>query len=71
MTFPTLQSAIGPPVFLIFASVCIMLTVLLKMYLPETRGKDTTDVAALVAKGFRSKPIVPHANGRMEHLNGF
>ncbi|CAO1426271.1 unnamed protein product, partial [Diamesa tonsa] len=57
MTFPTLQSAIGPPVFLIFASVCIMLTVLLKMYLPETRGKDTTDVAALVAKGFRSKPI--------------
>lgn len=71
MTFPTLQNAIGPSVFLIFASVCIMLTVLLKMYLPETRGKDTTDVAALVAKGFRSKPVVHRANSRIEHLNGF
>lgn len=71
MTFPTLQKAMGASVFLIFASVCILLTVLIKMYLPETRGKDSTDVAALVAKGFRSKPIVPQANGRMEHMNGF
>lgn len=47
----------GASVFLVFAVVCVLLTGLLKMYMPETRGKDTADVARCVADGFRSRPL--------------
>lgn len=57
MTFPTLQMAMGASVFLIFATVCLSLTIFLKFYMPETRGKDTSVVARLVADGFKSRPL--------------
>ncbi|XP_052893371.1 solute carrier family 2, facilitated glucose transporter member 3-like isoform X1 [Anopheles moucheti] len=55
MAFPTLQSVWGAFVFLPFSITCVLLTVLVKFYLPETRGKEVTDVAQKVAQGFRSK----------------
>lgn len=82
MTFPSLQAAIGPYVFLIFA-VCILILVQFneyvvlsvvvsqratfcsqrnvkivyyRTYLPETRGRSTTDIAAAMTQGFKSKP---------------
>uniref|UniRef100_A0A182LW89 Major facilitator superfamily (MFS) profile domain-containing protein n=1 Tax=Anopheles culicifacies TaxID=139723 RepID=A0A182LW89_9DIPT len=57
MAFPTLQSVWGAFVFLPFSITCVLLTVLVKLYLPETRGKEVTDVAQKVAQGFRSKVI--------------
>jgi len=67
MTFPTLQKAMGASVFLIFASVCILLAVLLKIYMPETRGKDTTEISQKVADGFRSRPL----ENKGTPINGF
>ncbi|XP_035792659.1 solute carrier family 2, facilitated glucose transporter member 3-like isoform X1 [Anopheles albimanus] len=59
MLFTTLQNAWGAFVFLPFTCTCIALTLLLKFYLPETRGKHISQIAPLVASGFRSKPLVP------------
>lgn len=56
MSFPPLQKSWGAFVFLPFSVVCFCLAVLLKFYLPETRGKDTSDIVPLVSNGFRSKP---------------
>uniref|UniRef100_A0A4Y0BRH8 Major facilitator superfamily (MFS) profile domain-containing protein n=1 Tax=Anopheles funestus TaxID=62324 RepID=A0A4Y0BRH8_ANOFN len=58
MLFTTLQSAWGAFVFLPFAFTCVALTVLLKIYLPETRGKHISQIVPLVAKGFSSKPLL-------------
>ena len=55
MGFPSLQNAWGAFVFLPFSITCVLLFVLTKFYLPETRGRDPTEVAPLVSKGFRSK----------------
>ncbi|XP_058457766.1 solute carrier family 2, facilitated glucose transporter member 1 isoform X2 [Malaya genurostris] len=59
MLFLTLQKAWGAFVFLPFAVTCVLLTILLKIYLPETRGRHVSSIVPLVAKGFRSKPLVP------------
>lgn len=55
MTFLLMQSAIGPFVFLPFAIVCFFMVALLHRYLPETRGKQASDVAPLIAHGFSSR----------------
>lgn len=55
MTFLPIQSAIGAYVFLPYAIVCFLLVALLYRYLPETRGKQASDVAPLIARGFRSR----------------
>ncbi|KAH8340116.1 hypothetical protein KR067_009858, partial [Drosophila pandora] len=55
MAFPTLQNAWGALVFLPFSITCLFLYVLTKYYMPETRGKNPSDVAPLVANGFRSR----------------
>jgi MFS transporter, SP family, solute carrier family 2 (facilitated glucose transporter), member 3 len=57
MTFPIVEKAIGASVFLIFAFVCLLLAILLKFYMPETRGKDISEIAKIVADGFRSHPL--------------
>lgn len=67
MTFPILQKSLGASVFVIFAIVCILLAILLKFYMPETRGKDTSEIAELVAFGFKSRPL----ETKTENLNGF
>ncbi|XP_054739317.1 solute carrier family 2, facilitated glucose transporter member 3 [Anastrepha obliqua] len=55
MAFPSLQNAWGAFVFMPFSVTCLLLFLLTKFYLPETRGRDPSEVAPLVAKGFRSK----------------
>lgn len=57
MTFPSLQKTMGASVFLIFAIVCILLAILLKFFLPETRGKDTSEISEKIADGFNSRPL--------------
>lgn len=59
LLFPTFQVWWGAWVFLPFAVTCLLLTVLLKVYLPETRGKNPSETAPLVAQGFASRPNVP------------
>lgn len=56
-TFPTLQKAMGASVFIIFAGVCFILAAFLRFYMPETRGKNISDIAALVSDGLRSQPL--------------
>lgn len=58
MAFPSLQSAWGAFVFLPFAVVCFALVALLKFYLPETRGRNSSEVVPLVRNGFRSRPLL-------------
>ncbi|XP_034102529.1 solute carrier family 2, facilitated glucose transporter member 3 isoform X1 [Drosophila albomicans] len=55
MAFPTLQNAWGALVFLPFSINCLLLFLLTRRYLPETRGRDPSEVAPLVADGFKSK----------------
>ncbi|XP_055921401.1 solute carrier family 2, facilitated glucose transporter member 1 isoform X2 [Eupeodes corollae] len=55
MAFPTLQNAWGAFVFIPFSITCIVLFLLTRFYLPETRGRDPSEVAPLISKGFRSK----------------
>lgn len=57
LTFPSLQKALGSMVFIIFAIVCFLLATFLKFYMPETRGKNISDVAAIVSDGLRSQPL--------------
>lgn len=57
MAFPSLQEAWNAYVFIPFAVVCFALATLLKFYLPETRGRDASDIAPLVADGFKSRPL--------------
>ncbi|XP_059614809.1 solute carrier family 2, facilitated glucose transporter member 1 isoform X2 [Phlebotomus argentipes] len=57
ISFPILQTLWGAWVFLPFVVTCILLIALIYVYLPETRGKQASDVALLVAKGFKSKPL--------------
>ncbi|XP_058123236.1 solute carrier family 2, facilitated glucose transporter member 3-like [Anopheles ziemanni] len=54
MAFPSLQHAWGALVFVPFSITCAVLTVLVRCYLPETRGKAVSDVAEKVSHGLRS-----------------
>lgn len=56
MMFPSMQIAIGAYSFLIFTGCLFILSQIVRIYLPETRGRSTTEVAATVAQGFRSRP---------------
>ncbi|XP_017061145.1 solute carrier family 2, facilitated glucose transporter member 1 [Drosophila ficusphila] len=60
MAFPTLQNVWGALVFLPFSVTCLLLFGLTKRYLPETRGREPSEVAPLVALGFRSKVLPSH-----------
>ncbi|XP_017111581.1 solute carrier family 2, facilitated glucose transporter member 1 [Drosophila elegans] len=62
MTFPTFQNLWGALVFLPFSVNCLLLFVLTKRYLPETRGREPFEVAPLVASGFKSNVLL---NNRM------
>ncbi|XP_029168626.1 solute carrier family 2, facilitated glucose transporter member 5-like isoform X2 [Nylanderia fulva] len=56
MLFPSLQAAIGPCVFLIFAGITLIMVQVNRVYLPETRGRSTTEIAAAMTRGFKSRP---------------
>ncbi|XP_031849287.1 solute carrier family 2, facilitated glucose transporter member 3 isoform X2 [Nomia melanderi] len=56
MTFPSAETLIGPYTFLIFAGFLIILGQTVRIYLPETRGRSTMDIAASISQGFRSRP---------------
>jgi len=53
--FPTLESLWGAFVFLPFATTCVLMTVLVYFYLPETRNRDPSVVAPLMSHGFHSR----------------
>ncbi|XP_035792661.1 solute carrier family 2, facilitated glucose transporter member 3-like isoform X1 [Anopheles albimanus] len=57
MAFPTLQGIWGAFVFLPFSITCVLLTFLIKFYLPETRGKEISDVVKKVSYGFHSRVL--------------
>lgn len=54
MSFLALQNALGSLVFLPFALVCFGMVALLYRYLPESRGRQPSEIAPLVSHGFRS-----------------
>nr|XP_033334637.1 solute carrier family 2, facilitated glucose transporter member 1-like isoform X1 [Megalopta genalis] len=56
MMFPTVETIIGPYTFLLFAAFLIFLGQIIRIYLPETRGRCTMDVAASINQGFNSRP---------------
>lgn len=56
MLFPTLENLMGAYTFLIFVVALLLLAQIVRIYLPETRGKDTIDVTASISHGFRSRP---------------
>lgn len=55
MLFPILSNIWGAYAFLPFAVICILLFLLTKFYLPESRGRNASDIAPLISKGFRSR----------------
>lgn len=55
MAFPSLQMAWGAFVFIPFSVTCFLLFLLTRFYLPETRGRDPKEIAALISKGFSSR----------------
>ncbi|XP_066599868.1 solute carrier family 2, facilitated glucose transporter member 1-like isoform X2 [Prorops nasuta] len=56
MMFPTVVGACGPYTFLIFACFTLLLALFVKIFLPETRGRSTMEVASTVTQGFKSRP---------------
>ncbi|XP_076243760.1 solute carrier family 2, facilitated glucose transporter member 3 isoform X2 [Calliopsis andreniformis] len=60
MMFPIVESIIGAYTFLIFAGFLLFLGQIVRIYLPETRGRSTMDVAASVSQGFQSRPNSRH-----------
>ncbi|XP_032686187.1 solute carrier family 2, facilitated glucose transporter member 3-like isoform X2 [Odontomachus brunneus] len=56
MMFPVIEAEIGSFTFLIFATFTLLLVVVNKIYLPETRGRSTADIAATMTEGFKSRP---------------
>lgn len=57
MAFPSLQIAWGAFVFLPFVVVCFAVAALIRFFLPETKGRDVSDIGPLVADGFKSRPL--------------
>lgn len=55
MAFPSLQKAWGAYVFLPFSITCALLFLLTKFYVPETRGKDPSEIASKVSNGFKGR----------------
>lgn len=57
MSFPILHLYWDAFVFLPYALTSFSLFALMYYYLPETRNKDTAEVAPLTSKGFKSRPL--------------
>ncbi|XP_050501621.1 solute carrier family 2, facilitated glucose transporter member 1-like isoform X1 [Diabrotica virgifera virgifera] len=57
LTFPLMQTYLGAASFFIFALVALGLFLFTRFYLPETRGKDITEVVELCNQGLSSQPL--------------
>nr|XP_023019299.1 solute carrier family 2, facilitated glucose transporter member 1-like isoform X2 [Leptinotarsa decemlineata]XP_023019300.1 solute carrier family 2, facilitated glucose transporter member 1-like isoform X2 [Leptinotarsa decemlineata]XP_023019301.1 solute carrier family 2, facilitated glucose transporter member 1-like isoform X2 [Leptinotarsa decemlineata]ARI45057.1 glucose transporter 1 [Leptinotarsa decemlineata] len=66
LTFPTMKTYIGPASFFIFACFVLILLIFIRFYLPETRGRDIAEVAALCRNGFSSRPLETREIARMK-----
>lgn len=54
LLFPSLEEILGPFTFLIFVAFMLFVATFVRLYLPETRGKNTTDVTSKLTRGFKS-----------------
>ncbi|CAG9815636.1 unnamed protein product [Phaedon cochleariae] len=68
LTFPLMQSTIGASSFFIFAGLVLVLFVLLRFYLPETRGRDVIEIVELCRDGFASKPL-RHRENTLQNID--
>ncbi|KRT85756.1 membrane transporter [Oryctes borbonicus] len=59
MIFPILQEKIGAASFYIFSFLTFMLFIFVRLYLPETKGRDPSELAQLMKSGFKSRPLSP------------
>lgn len=41
-----------------------------RLYLPETRGRDASEVAQLIDSGFRSRPLASPINSSVADTSG-
>lgn len=57
LTFPIMQDDIGAMSFVIFAVFILMVLLLVRFYLPETKGRDPSEIALLCNKGLRSRVL--------------
>ncbi|KAJ3642404.1 hypothetical protein Zmor_025196 [Zophobas morio] len=62
LLFPTMLTYLRAKSFFIFAIVVIALYFFIRFYLPETRGRDPVEVAALCKQGFSSRPVESPVN---------
>ncbi|EDW01831.1 solute carrier family 2, facilitated glucose transporter member 3 [Drosophila grimshawi] len=53
--FPTMHTLLDFWVFILFSFFSLLLFLLTKTYMPETRGREVSVVAELVSRGFKSK----------------
>ncbi|KAK5645016.1 hypothetical protein RI129_006316 [Pyrocoelia pectoralis] len=58
LTFPLMQAEIGAASFIVFAGFTTALLFLMRFYLPETKGRDPSEVAVLCKNGLRSRVLV-------------
>ncbi|XP_011497494.1 PREDICTED: solute carrier family 2, facilitated glucose transporter member 1-like isoform X2 [Ceratosolen solmsi marchali] len=56
MTFTSMQKVLNSYSFLIFAACILFLALFCRKYLPETRDKTTSEIAALITQGLKSRP---------------
>ncbi|KAB0794592.1 hypothetical protein PPYR_11431 [Photinus pyralis] len=62
LTFPLMQAKIGASSFIIFAAFTAGLLLLVRYYLPETKGRDPSEVANLCRNGLRSQVFASPSN---------
>ncbi|KYB25426.1 solute carrier family 2, facilitated glucose transporter member 1 isoform X2 [Tribolium castaneum] len=57
LCFQAMLMFLGAASFFIFALVVVALFFFVRFYLPETRGRDPVQIAALCKRGFSSRPL--------------
>ncbi|XP_056630159.1 solute carrier family 2, facilitated glucose transporter member 1-like isoform X1 [Diorhabda sublineata] len=68
LTFPTLQLTIGSASFFIFAAVVLGLFVFLRAYLPETKGKDISEIVQLCSPGLALSTLEANAEESSQEI---
>ncbi|KAM9355815.1 solute carrier family 2, facilitated glucose transporter member 2 [Pholidichthys leucotaenia] len=64
MTFPYIQSWMGPYVFILFAVLLLGFTVFIYLRVPETKGKTFEEIAAI----FQKRRRIPKDNTELQQL---